>query len=287
PPTWHRTRSPGAPNSPNAPQSSHAAFPRTSPATPYRVSLFRLASVTTDHPILSSRSAPGAVASWFLRRHFVISVVLLVLFFFPLLWISQYNYPEGDDFATFFQANTLGPLKATKWLYFHWTGRYTTFFFQTLFQQFDAWLVAYKVIPVFVLVVGFVCLGCFTRAFLGPALRRTESFTFAAILYIFLVSLTPAPATAFYCLSTNILYTGAVFVTLIIFALWIGLERASQRSTRVALSMTVVVLIALLSGLNEISSVLLIATLGFINCYQVVCLRRVPRRYLLFLVVSI
>ena len=215
------------------------------------------------------------------------TVALLVLFFFPLLWISQYNYPEGDDFGAFFHAQTLGPFGATRWLYFNWTGRYTAFFLQTLFSRFDAWLTAYKIIPVIVLFFGFACLVYFTRGFLGPGIRRTDSFSFAALLNIFVVSLTPDPATAFYCLSTSILYSCAVFATLLIFGLWIRLERAARGSTRVALTVIIALLIALLAGLNELSTILFIATLGLINCHHVIHHRRFHRRGMFFLAVSL
>ena len=74
------------------------------------------------------------MAAW-RQKHHVWSLCLLAYFFFPLLWISQYNYPSGDDYVQFTQAHELGTFAAVRWWYFNWTGRYTSFFIQSLFPD--------------------------------------------------------------------------------------------------------------------------------------------------------
>lgn len=66
------------------------------------------------------------------NKHHVISFVVLALLFFPLLWISRYDYPSGDDYRALLRARELGTLGAARWWYFNWTGRYTSFFVQSL-----------------------------------------------------------------------------------------------------------------------------------------------------------
>src|SRR5881275_2025197 len=100
-------------------------------------------------------------------KRFLIALLLLLLLFFPLLWISQYNYPSGDDYYIAFLAKKLGALGATKWWYLNWSGRYSFLFLQSLISTSDNWLTLYKVFPVALLLAGFGCLNYFVRAFFG------------------------------------------------------------------------------------------------------------------------
>jgi len=221
------------------------------------------------------------------RTRVLASLLLLVVCFFPLLWIAQYNFPTGDDYLTFFQARTLGPLRATRWWYFNWTGRYTAFFLQSLYPEYDAWLAAYRRIPVALLVFGFASLWYFLRAFLGREIPRADSFTLAAAMYVFLIGLTPDIATAFYWLISSLLFMGAFFVTLLILGLYIDLETAARRSTRVVLSTVVIMLIVFLCGLNEVSLLLFLAIFALINCHQLVHSRKFSARGVTFLAFGI
>ena len=203
---------------------------------------------------------------WLLRKPEVVSLVLLASVFFPLLWLSQHNYPSGDDYFQFFQAQTLGTLGATRWWYRHWTGRYTSFFLQSLFPGYDAWLAAYKIIPVALFLTGFVSLFAFIRAFFGPSFSTRVIFTLTSCTYIFLVGLTPDIAEGFYWLAANMQYMGAVFVTLLLLALYIKLGRSTEPLGRGLVLGSILVLIAFLAGLNEISLILfasLLATIGY------------------------
>jgi hypothetical protein len=233
--------------------------------------------------LVTIRDQAIVVLHWLLRKPEVVSLFLLAFFFFPLLWLSQYNYPSGDDYVQFFQAHTLGTLEATRWWYRHWTGRYTSFFLQSLFPGYDAWLAAYKIIPVALFLTGFACLFAFMRAFFGPSFSGRVIFTLTSCTYIFLVALTPDIAEGFYWLAANMQYLGAVFVTLLLLALYIRLERTTDPIPRRAASVLAIVLIALLAGLNEVSLILFICILASISCFSFLRWRRFPRRPLLFI----
>jgi len=220
-------------------------------------------------------------------KRFLIALLLLLLLFFPLVWISQYNYPSGDDFYMASLAKRLGALEATKWWYFNEAGRYSYIFLQSLISTSNSWLVIYKAFPVVLLVAGFASLYYFVRAFWGRALTKTTSFILAAALYALLISLTPDIATAFYWLNTNIQYAGAVFTSLVIFALYIDFYRIAKTSTRVAYALMIAILIIILAGLNEVSILLFIATFGFINLLFILKFKRSDKWALAFFFVSV
>src|SRR5205085_3309522 len=220
-------------------------------------------------------------------KRFLIALLLLLLLFFPLVWISQYNYPSGDDFYMASLAKRLGALEATKWWYFNEAGRYSYIFLQSLISTSNSWLVIYKAFPVVLLVAGFASLYYFVRAFWGRALTKTTSFILAAALYALLISLTPDIATAFYWLNTNIQYAGAVFTSLVIFALYIDFYRIAKTSTRVAYALMIAILIIILAGLNEVSVLLFIATFGFINFLFILKFKRLDKWVLAFFFVSV
>lgn len=224
---------------------------------------------------------------WIKKQHHVISFFLIVFFFFPLFWISQYNYPSGDDYHTFLQAQKLCALEAAKWWYFNWTGRYTSFFLQSLFSESHIWLTAYKIIPIALFLTGFGFLFYFIRTLFGRAFSNKESFTLSTAAYIFLVSLTPDIATGFYWLATNIQYLGAVFLTLLILALIINLNRASKLLTKGLFSFLIVILIACLAGLNEISTLFFITILFLLNYFYFIKLKRFHKPGFAFFIISV
>jgi hypothetical protein len=220
---------------------------------------------------------------WLLKHHHAVSVFLLVSLLFPLLWLSQHNYPSGDDYVQFFQAQTLGTLGATHWWYRHWSGRYASFFLQSLFTVPDTWLAAYKTIPVALFLSGFICLFSFMRSFFGPAFHARSIFTLSTYTYVLLVGLTPDIAEGYYWLAANMQYLGAVFLTLILLALYIRLGRTTEPLATGSGSIIAVVLIALLAGLNEISLLFFISILASASYFSFMRFGRVPSRALVFL----
>lgn len=207
-------------------------------------------------------------------KHFLISFFLVLFFFFPLLWISQYNYPSGDDFRMALLAKELGAFEATRWWYFNGSGRYSYSYLQSLISVYEHWLTIYKVFPAVLILVGFGCVYYFVRAFFGHGFSSAEAFTLSAILYILLISFTPDIATGFYWLTTNIQYLSAVFISLVIFALCINLAQTKKSPARMAYVLLIIVLIALLAGLNEASTLFFMATFGLINLLHIAEFKR-------------
>ena len=236
--------------------------------------------------LVTIRDRAIVVLHWLLRKPTVVSLLLLASFFFPLLWLSQHNYPSGDDYVQFFQAHTLGTLGATRWWYRHWTGRYTSFFLQSLFPGVDAWLAAYKIIPLAPFLTGFVSLFAFMRAFFGPSFSTRVIFTLTSCTYIFLVGLTPDIAEGFYWLAANMQYMGAVFVTLLLLALYIKLGRTTEPMARGLVLGSILVLIAFLAGLNEISLLLFASILAAIGYFSFRRSGRIPTQALVCLAVA-
>jgi hypothetical protein len=222
-----------------------------------------------------------------LRNHVATSSVLLLCLFFPLFWISQYNYPAGDDYLVFFQAQSLGAVGATRWWYRNWSGRYASLFLQSMFSEHASWLVAYKVVPIALFVLGFVSLFAFLRALFGTGFRRAEMFTLTSCIYAFLIGVTRDMATGFYWVAASTQNTSALFITLLILALHIRIGRTSHLPTRSALTMIGVVLIAVLAGLNEVSLMLFVWTVASVACFQTIRCGRVPRVGVIFLAASV
>jgi hypothetical protein len=211
------------------------------------------------------------------QQHHVISALLLALLFFPLLWISLYDYPSGDDYRALVRARELGAAGAARWWYFNWTGRYTSFFLQSLIASRGGWLTLYKIVPVVLFLLGFACLFYFVKTFFGAGLDKRTRFSLTAALYIFLIATTPDPATCFYWLSTNMQYAGAVFLSLLVFALYIKLDRAAATRDKAIIFLLIAILIALVAGLNEISTLYLIGAFGSISFLHLSRFRKVNR----------
>lgn len=227
------------------------------------------------------------MAAWIVKNHHVAALFLLVAFFFPLFWISQYNYPSGDDYPAFFHAQSEGTFGAIRWWYVNWSGRYAALLVQSLFPEYESWLVAYRIIPIVLLSTGFGCMFYFAKVFFGARFHNSELFTLSSVSYIFLVSLTPDIVSGFYWLPASVSYLGAVFITLLLLGLYVELERASNPLARGVLSAMAVALIGLLAGLNEVSVVLFIGTMVFVCLVQFIRSNRPSKIALTFLSVSI
>jgi hypothetical protein len=220
-------------------------------------------------------------------KRFPIPLLLALFFFFPLIWISQYNYPSGDDFYMARLARELGAFEATKWWYFNGSGRYSYSYLQSLISVSEHWMVIYKAFPVALLLAGFGCVYYFVRAFYGSGFSRAKAFNLSLALYTLLISFTPDIATGFYWLTTNIQYVGAVFMSILTFALYINLSSTKRPPHRAAYVLLVIVLIALLAGMNEASALFLLATLGIINLLHVVKFKRPSKLGLAFLALGV
>jgi hypothetical protein len=223
----------------------------------------------------------------FMPKRLLVTLFLLLLFFFPLLWISQYNYPSGDDFFIAILAKRVGAIEATKWWYVNGSGRYSFLFLQSLISTSDNLLVIYKLFPVALLLAGFGCLYYFVRAFFGPGFNKTTLFILSAALYTLLISLSVDIATGFYWLTTSIQYSGAVFTSLLISALYINFSLTKKSATKTVYALLITILIAVLAGLNEVSVLFLIGMFGFINFLHVLEFKRPGNWSLAFLALSV
>lgn len=222
-----------------------------------------------------------------MEKHHLVSFSCMMFFFFPLLYISQYNYPSGDDYYVLLLVQKLGALEATSWWYFNWTGRYSSFFLQSLFAAHSSWLTIYKIVPPALFLAGFGCVFYFIRTFFGRGFSNEALFSFSAGMYIFLISLTPDAATGFYWLPTSMQYLGAVFISLLILSLYIKLNRAINFQAKVAFSFLSVILIAFLTGLNEISTLFLITIFGLISFFYFIKFKKLHTWSLMFLAFSL
>jgi hypothetical protein len=191
--------------------------------------------------------------------------VAFLLLFLPLLWISQYAYPSGDDFQLAFIANKLGPVGAMKWWYFNGCGRYSYTLLQSLISVSRYWLVLYRMLPPLLLLVGFGSVFYFLRSIFGLALGRKSLVLLSAASYALLLNLTPDIATAFYWLTTSIQYVGAVFASLLVFALLREFTRATRSTVRLVAATLIIFLILLVAGMNEVSALFMCAALASVN----------------------
>ncbi|HEX8160851.1 MAG TPA: hypothetical protein VF538_03060 [Pyrinomonadaceae bacterium] len=217
----------------------------------------------------------------------LLAAALLAFYFLPLLLISRYDYPSGDDYRTLVRARQLGAAGAAAAWYTNWSGRYSSFFLQSLIAARDSWLAAYRVVPVVLLVAGLACLYCFLRALLGAGLSRRATFTLAAVAYTLVVAVTPDISTGFYWLSTNVQYAGAAFASLVVLALFIELGRASKAATRAVIWLALVALVALVAGLNELSIIFLASAFASITASHFVRFRKLHAPGLALLLVCV
>jgi hypothetical protein len=222
-----------------------------------------------------------------IEKHHAVALIALSFLLFPLLRLSQYNYPSGDDYRVLLHVQRLGALGGTAWWYNNWSGRYASFLLQSWLASRADWLTTYKLLPVVLLLAGFACVFCFVRAFFGRDFDKRILFTLSTAIYILLVSLTPDVATGFYWLSTNAQYVGAAFASLLIFALDIALSRAARVRVKALLSLVVAVLIAFVAGANEISAIFLISAFVSINCFHFVKFKKLDKPNLLFLALNV
>lgn len=222
-----------------------------------------------------------------LPKHFLVSLSLTLFLFFPLLWISQYNYPSGDDFRIALLAKELGAFGATKFWYFNGSGRYSFLYLQSLISYDNHWLLIYRAFPAALFLLGFGSVYYFVRSFFGEGFSPASAFTLSAILYTLLVSFTPDITTAFYWLTTNIQYVCAVFASILVFSLYINLKRTNRTLARAAYLSPIIVLILLVAGCNEASALFFLATLGAINLWQAVRFKRPRASALILLALAI
>jgi hypothetical protein len=221
------------------------------------------------------------------RKQHLIAAALLAFCFLPLLLIARYDYPSGDDYRTLVRARQFGAFGAAAAWYTNWSGRYSSFFLQSLIAARDSWLAVYRVVPAALLFAGFACLYYFLRTLFGAGLSRRAAFTLAAVAYALLVAVTPDPATGFYWLSTNVQYAGAFFSSLVALALFVKLGHAAKTSTKSIIYVALFVLIGFVAGLNELSIIFLASVFASIIIFHFVRFKKLHAPSLILLAVCV
>ncbi|HPS27145.1 MAG TPA: DUF6056 family protein [Bacteroidales bacterium] len=196
-------------------------------------------------------------------------ILLLIGLVAPFFVLSFYVFPSADDFSVYNLLQQHSFCEYQEYMYMNWAGRYMANITDALNPV--QCIIAYRLIPVFLLLLLFVSLFVFFRCFFKKFLSTLQLLLFTLVFYALYLNIFPSPAEGIYW------YPGAknyllANILLLFFLSALYKMMFAAKSKMIFYWCAALVLAFLIIGLNEISlllvcglTLLLLAANGFVN----------------------
>lgn len=222
----------------------------------------------------------GLISKLFKSDNFII--IIGVLSILPLIILSFFNNPNTDDFCYNVKTQDLGYWNAQVYCFNNWNGRFFTTAILTIENLVSGTFIIYKIIPVIILSLLFYSIyDLSSLLFINLKKRGHLVFVFYCLV-MYLVQM-PNISEGIYWLSGTINYQLANILTIFLCSFLIKLIQTNKRKYLV-LSIIISVLI---TGLNEISMLLIIFLLGAIFIYKYLISKKINYSILIVLIFAI
>ena len=189
---------------------------------------------------------------------------------------SFFIYPSADDYSYFVKQKSYGFWAFQEWHYFNWGGRYIANMILGSFDFNEAGLYWYRSIAVFIILGFYISLVAFTKQIIRPKdYLLTTNLMFLAYCFS-LYSLSQE----FYWMPGSITYTLSLILCLIS---WTLLEKSKNWR----FFLINIILIILLNGTNEISSLIYNGSLFLYLLYSYIKTKNINRAVFTLLIFSV
>ncbi|QRM87788.1 hypothetical protein FG167_00655 [Lacinutrix sp. WUR7] len=201
------------------------------------------------------------------------------LILLPLILISFYNNPSGDDFDyTLATKGGVDYLTAQKSIYINWSGRYVATALLTITEFVRYPFTVYKIIPMLVIVSLIISISFAVRCCL-PSLKRTDNHKITIYIFIIYLIMMPSVVQAFYWLPASMSYQISNILTLF----FIGFLNRLLKTKATKHLIACMLLAILIIGTNETAMLLLNYLLFCICIYWLYTKKRAPKPIIILL----
>ncbi|HNX07656.1 MAG TPA: hypothetical protein PKL96_08740, partial [Bacteroidales bacterium] len=180
-------------------------------------------------------------------------IFLLIGMVAPFFALSFFVFPSADDFSVYNLLQQYSFCEYQEYMYMNWAGRYMANITDA-FNPVQS-LLAYRLIPVFLLLLFFVSLFVFFRCFFNKFLSNLQLLLFTLVFYALYLNIFPSPAEGIYWYPGAKNYLLANILTLFFLSAFYKMMFAAKRKMIFYWSATLL-LAFLIIGLNEISLLL-------------------------------
>lgn len=219
------------------------------------------------------------------QTYFYFTFTLIVLLtILPFFIISFYNHPSADDFCFADNYNSLGYWQTQLHYYNNWTGRYMATALLTISPVDYNWLLDYKLLPIFLIMLFGVSIYIFISKLLPNAILKDRLLLSFFILFLYMFK-APTMSESFYWMSASITYQVASILSLLLFSLVLHLQK-QKGVIKIYYTLLGAMLCVAIVGSNEISMMLLLIVLFLWLVIRSYLRRELDKSLLVLLLVS-
>ena len=207
-------------------------------------------------------------------------LVIGILVIAPLFLLSIYNHPSTDDYNY-----ALRDISSNIWIsgietYLNWSGRYFATLLSSLNPLVFHSMTLYRIYPLILITLFFCSLWYLSSSLLKELFRQKEKITIAILCFIIYIVQCPSISQSFYWFSGYAAYTVPSILYIVLLA------NLLHRSTLLLTTINTLLVFAIV-GSNEISLVIVVCTLIYINIERWIAHRKVSTHHLILLAAAI
>lgn len=195
-------------------------------------------------------------------------ILLGLLAILPFLLLNLYNHPANDDFGFATRDVCKDFLTAQADLYRYWSGRYFGTASSRINPIINYNFTAYKIYSFVVIVIYITAFIFFFRSILSKILSFKNILAISLLVVVVLLVTMPDIAQGLYWFSGYITYLGASIYTLFLFGILVILSNSRSEPSAAILKSISFVLVFAIAGSNELSMIILNATLQLLLIAQ-------------------
>ena len=185
-------------------------------------------------------------------------IIVFILIIIPLFILSVFNHPSTDDYHY-----ALRDISSNVWIagidtYINWSGRYFATLLSSLNPLVYHSIPLYHIYSIAIIILFFCSIWYLSSSFLKGIFQQKEKITLAALGFIFYIIQCPSISQSFYWFSGYTAYTIPSILYIVLLANLFSFRSIPSTIVNLLLIFGIV-------GSNEISLVIVICTLIYIN----------------------
>lgn len=190
------------------------------------------------------------------KNWLLILIPAVFLTIVPFLILAIYNHPSADDFCYTHLANSQGFWPTQIAQFFDWSGRFTATALLTIAPIDYQDLTVYRILPALLFLLFGASVFLVVNNLLPFISIRDKSLLAFAVFFLYIIN-APQITEAFYWMAGAVTYQLASILSLLLFSLILHLQREKDRRKKVFFTCLGGLLCVAITGLNEISMIIL------------------------------
>jgi hypothetical protein len=195
----------------------------------------------------------------------IVFLLIIICGFATLLFAAFYSYPNAEDLSFGVSVKQKGIFESTTSLIINYDSRYATNFLYMISPVSILGVYAYKMVPVFLLLLTFLSSYFFVSQIYSG--KRKNLFLFSAFFIVMYFASVPSIYKALYWMSSSYVYTFAWIINLLWIALLLKMFKEKEIHKKIILFILFVLIYFVSFGVNELNIIFNTIVISFVVFY--------------------